>query len=297
MRHPFIHARTTLRRVTGLIAFALGALIPACQPPAPPPAPASPKVETPALVRPFVFGEVRTLHSKVLGQDRVLNILLPDGYSPDSSMAYPVVYMLDGSANEDFVHVASLAQFMATYGMMPKAIVVGIANVDRKHDFTHPTMNDSDKVWVPNSGGSAAFIEFIGDEVEPFITNTYRTNGSRTLIGQSLGGLLGTEILFTRPELFDNFILVSPSLWWDGGSLARKADGWAREHATMSKNVYIAVANNDDMMKKEIDMVRTALKSHAQQPLRWAYVSFPEETHATILHLAVYRAFQWMGGK
>ena len=250
-----------------------------------------------AAVRPFVFGEVRTLRSAILQQDRVLNVALPDGYSPDSAKAYPVIHVLDGSANEDFAHIAGMARFMATYGLMPPAIIVGIANVDRKHDFTHPTRNDSDKVWVPNSGGSAEFIRFIGDEVEPFITKTYKTNGSRTLIGQSLGGLLGTEILLTRPELFDNYILVSPSLWWDDGSLSTRADIWCKEHGDMRKSIYIAVASDDDMMQNDIKRFRTALKAHAHEPLRWAYVEFPEETHATILHLAVYRAFEWMGKK
>ncbi len=251
----------------------------------------------PIAAKPFVFGEVRTVRSAILQQDRELNVLLPDGYSPDSSRGYPVIYVLDGSANEDFAHIAGMAQFMATYGLMPPAIIVGIANVDRKHDFTHPTRNDSDKVWVPNSGGSAAFIRFLGEEVQPFIAKTYKTNGSRTLIGQSLGGLLGTEILFTHEDLFDNFILVSPSLWWDDGSLADRADSWCKEHASTSKSVYIAMASDDDMMRADMDKVRTALKAHAQKPLRWAYVEFPEETHATSLHLAVYRAFEWMGGR
>lgn len=251
----------------------------------------------PAAVKPFVFGEVRMLRSTILAQDRTLNIYLPAGYSPDSTATYPVIYVLDGSANEDFPHIAGLAQYMNMYGSLPPSIVVGIANVDRKHDFTHPTRNDSDKVWVPNSGGSAEFIRFIGDEVEPFIAKTYKTNGLRTLIGQSLGGLLGMEILFTRPELFDNYILVSPSLWWDDGSLSTTADNWCKEHADTRKSVYIAMASDDDMMQDDIDRVRTALKAHAHEPLRWAYVEFPEETHATILHQAVYRAFQWMGGK
>ncbi len=262
---------------------------------APASVPASTKSDA-AAVRPFVFGEVRTLRSAILQQDRVLNVALPDGYSPDSARAYPVIYVLDGSANEDFAHIAGMARFMATYGLMPPAIIVGIANVDRKHDFTHPTRNDSDKVWVPNSGGSAEFIRYIGDEMQPFIDRTYKTNGSRTLIGQSLGGLLGTEILFNRPELFDNYILVSPSLWWDEGSLSTQAGNWCKEHAETRKSVYIAVASDDDLMQEDIDRVRTALKAHAQEPLRWAYVEFPEETHASILHLAVYRAFQWMGG-
>ncbi|MBK8497814.1 MAG: alpha/beta hydrolase [Flavobacteriales bacterium] len=177
----------------------------------------------PTAPEPFVFGEVRTSRSAVLHQDRTLNVYLPDGYSPDSATTYPVIYVLDGSANEDFPHIAGLAQYMNMYDLLPKSIVVGIANMDRKHDFTHPTRNDSDKVWVPNSGGSENFIKFIGDELQPFVEKTYKTNGTRTIIGQSLGGLLATEILLMRQELFDHYILVSPSLWWDNGMLADSA--------------------------------------------------------------------------
>jgi uncharacterized protein len=248
-------------------------------------------------VAPFVYGEVRTIRSEILGQQRVLNVRLPDGYSPDSAMVYPVIYLLDGSADEDFPHIAGLAQFMATYELMPPAIIVGIANVDRRRDFTHPTSNDSDKVWVPHSGGSAEFIRYIADEVQPFITRTYRTNGSRTLIGQSLGGLLATEVLFTRPELFDNYILVSPSLWWDDGSLSTKAASWYEDQGDSNRSVYIAMAGDDDMMTDDVERVRSAFRVNTADSLRWAYVEFPEETHATILHLAVYRAFEWLGGK
>ncbi len=124
---------------------------------------------------------------------------------------------------------------------------------------------------------------------------TYKTNGSRTLIGQSLGGLLGTEVLFTRPELFDNYILVSPSLWWDDGSLSTKAESWCKEHAGADKKVYIAMASDDDMMQDDVDRVQAAFTAHAKAPFRWSYQEFPDETHATVLHEAVYRAFLWKG--
>jgi predicted alpha/beta superfamily hydrolase len=253
------------------------------------------RADTSAGVKPFVLGEVRALHSAVLGQDRTLNVYLPEGYSPDSAATYPVIYVLDGSANEDFPHIAGLAQYMNMYDLLPKSIVVGIANVDREQDFTFPTRNDSDRAWVSDSGGSARFIRFIAEEAQPFVRAHYKTNGKRTIIGQSLGGLLATEILFKRPELFDDYILVSPSVWWDTGSLADSADAWTKAHAMEPKRVFIAMASDDDMMRKEVDKMTAAFQANARPPLRWTYVEFPEETHATILHRAVYRAFEWMG--
>jgi len=246
-------------------------------------------------VAPFVFGEVLSFPSKELGQERALNIYLPDGYA-DSTLSYPVIYVLDGSANEDFPHIAGLAQFMNMYDLLPKSIVVGIANNvrSRYHDFTGSTQSDSDKVWVPTYGGSAAFISYLEKEVEPMVKARYRTSGHSTLIGQSLGGLLGTEILFSKPELFDDYILVSPSLWWNNGALAAQADGWVKQHATLPKRVFIAMTPSDAMMKKQVGQVVKAFQKQAKPPLTFWYVDFPHETHATVLHRAVYKAFELM---
>lgn len=251
-------------------------------------------VLTPDEGQPFVFGIVHELNSIALGQKRTLNIYLPDGYA-DSTLRYPVIYVLDGSANEDFPHIAGLVQFMNMYELLPKSIVVGIANEGRSryHDFTHVTNSDSDKVWIPTGGGSADFITFIEKEVQPFVAMKYRTSGTRTIIGQSLGGLLVMEILFRKPALFDDYIAVSPSLWWDDGSLAESATEWARTHASPPKRMFIAMAADDDWGQPGVDKIVAALHAHPGA-ITWMYEPFPKETHATILHRAAYRAFEWM---
>jgi predicted alpha/beta superfamily hydrolase len=187
---------------------------------------------------------------------------------------------------------------MNMYDLLPKSIVVGIANNGRSryHDFTGPTESDSDKVWVPTYGGSAAFIRYLEKEVEPMVKARYRTSGPATLIGQSLGGLLGTEVLFTKPELFDDYILVSPSLWWNNGALAAQAEAWVKAHPALPKRVFIAMTPSDAMMKKEVDQVVKAFRKLAKPPLTFWYVDFPKENHATVLHRAVYRAFELLNG-
>ncbi len=251
--------------------------------------------QEPAPAEPYVFGVVQKLNSAILGQERVVNVWLPDGYN-DTTATYPVIYVLDGTANEDFPHIAGLVQFMNMYELLPKSIVVGIANIgsSRRRDFTHPTRNDSDLVWIPTGGGSEPFIEFLATELQPFVVEHYRTNGMRTIIGQSAGGLLATEILFKRPEMFDNYILVSPSLWWDSGSLAETADDWANTNARLPKKVFLAMAPDDAMMQDDMDKVVAAFTAHAKAPFQWKFVPFPEESHMTILHRAAYRAFEWL---
>lgn len=113
----------------------------------------------------------------------------------DSAITYPLIYLLDGSANEDFVHVAGVVQFLTMIGAIPASIIAGIANVDRKRDFTFATTVSHDKMYYPATGKAAKFMAFIEKELQPFIQKKYKTNTVTTIIGQSLGGLFATEVL------------------------------------------------------------------------------------------------------
>ena len=118
--------------------------------------------------KPFILGVIDEIYSKELSENRVLNIYLPAGYNKNDTVKYPVIYLLDGSADEDFIHIVGLVQFFSFewINQVPKSIVVGIANVDRKRDFTFPTNIQDDKRKYPTSGHSEPFIEYSG-QTEP----------------------------------------------------------------------------------------------------------------------------------
>lgn len=171
--------------------------------------------------KPFVLGRIIEMQSLVLSEKRILNIYLPDGYDEHDSINYPVIYLLDGSADEDFIHISGLVQFLnfPWVDVLPKSIVVGLANVDRRRDLTYPTTIEKDKSQFPTTGKSEKFMTFIEMELQPYIEKNLKTNASKTIIGQSFGGLFATEVLFKKPYLFNKYIIVSPSLWWDNESL------------------------------------------------------------------------------
>lgn len=239
----------------------------------------------------FVIGKVDTLFSKILGEKRILNIYLPEGYNPDSAR-YPVIYLLDGSADEDFIHVAGLVQFanFPWVNTLPPSVVVGIANVDRRRDFTYPTTIEKDKKDFPTTGGSEKFIAFIEKELQPFIRANYHVSESRMVIGQSLGGLLATEILFKKPELFEQYVIVSPSLWWDKESLLSYDAACLKETFTQEKKIYIAVGKEGKVMEGDARKLFVKLKKAKKLKTDFGY--FGSENHGSILHLAVYRAFE-----
>lgn len=242
---------------------------------------------------PFVLGVVDTIQSMELNEKRVLNIYLPEGYSPDSATAYPVIYLLDGSADEDFIHIAGLVQFtnFPWVNTLPKSILVGIANIDRRRDFTFPTTIEKDKKDFPTTGGSAKFIRFIEKELQPYIENNYKTTSSKMLIGQSLGGLLATEILFKKPTLFSQYIIVSPSLWWDNESLLSiqpkiKALGFHQ-----NTYVYVAAGKEGKIMENDAKKLVALLRAGNPKYLRVLFDYLNDKSHADIFHQAVYNAF------
>ncbi len=251
--------------------------------------------------KPFVLGEIIELQSKILSEKRVLNIYLPEGYNPTDSVKYPVIYLLDGSADEDFIHIVGIVQYdsFEWINQLPKSIVVGIASVDRRRDFTFPTTIQSDKKLYPTTGHSDKFISFIETELQPFIENKYKTTQSKTIIGQSLGGLLETEILFKKPNLFNKYIIISPSLWWDNGSLLNQNAAILNDDFKQQIDIYIGVGKEGltpteipRVMEVDANLLAEKLKESKSKTLNVLFDYLPQEDHATIMHQAVMNAFR-----
>jgi predicted alpha/beta superfamily hydrolase len=244
--------------------------------------------------KPFILGRVVEIESKILSERRTLNIYLPAGYGLTDTARYPVIYLLDGSADEDFVHVAGVVQFLnfPWVGSIPNSIVVGIANVDRRRDFTYPTTIEKDKKDFPTTGKSKNFISFLENELQPFIEENYKTTDSRTIIGQSLGGLLATEILFKKPQLFNKYIIVSPSLWWDKESLLLYQPNVLKQSFINAVSVFIAVGKEGKIMEEDAKKLAGILKNAQRKNITVNFEYFTNENHASILHHAVYKGLE-----
>jgi uncharacterized protein len=261
---------------------------------------ASPKVATD---KPFILGVIDEIQSTELAEKRTLNIYLPEGYNKNDTTKYPVVYLLDGSADEDFIHIVGLYQFNSFewINRVPKSIIVGIATVDRRRDFTYPTTIEADKKRYPTTGHSEKFINFIQKELQPYIEKKYRTTPSKTIIGESLGGLLATEVLLKRPTLFNKYIIVSPSLWWDNGSLLTMKSAMLLPTFNSKTDVYIGVGkeglvpgDNPRVMEVDANLLAEKIKSTKSKSVNVYFDYLPQEDHATIMHQAVFNALRFL---
>ncbi len=253
------------------------------------------------IKKPFILGVIDELPSIELGEKRTLNIYLPEGYKENDTTKYPVVYLLDGSADEDFIHIVGLYQFnsFSWIERVPKSIIVGIANIDRKRDFTFATNVAEDVNKYPTTGRSDKFITFIEKELQPYIERMYKANSFKTIIGQSLGGLLATEILLKHPTLFNDYIIISPSIWWDNGSLLNFKTKVTDKTFSQKMGVYIGVGkeglaptSTPHVMEVEANLLADKLKNSANKNLVVYFDYLPEENHATITHQAVFNALR-----
>jgi len=240
---------------------------------------------------PIVIGQSYALPSATYGGTREINVWLPPGYA-ESGKTYPVLYLLDGGQAQDFHHISGLAQLGTIIGTTRDVIVVGVASVDRRNELALPTEDPELIARYPTQGQSARFRDFLWKEVQPFVEGRFRTNGETALMGESLAGLFVVETFLKEPQLFDAYVAVSPSLWWDGGQLARQAGAHLRDHSNDPRTLILTIADEGGEMQAAMDVLVGNLRQYAMPGVTWDYQPRPTENHATIYHGAALDAFR-----
>lgn len=225
-----------------------------------------------------------------MNETRRINVYRPP--LPDSAkdLALPVLYMLDGGAKEDFLHIAGLVQVSVGNGTMRPFLLVGIENTERRRDMTGPTENPEDKKIAPRVGGSATFRAFIAKELKPEVSRRYRVTNESAIVGESAAGLFIVETLFIQPTLFDTYIAVDPSLWWNNEELAKKAGPRLAKMKNVRATLFLTASGDGNTAP--VQALADALNKHAPKTLQLVYEPMPAEQHATIFHPAALRAFR-----
>lgn len=244
---------------------------------------------------PLAIGETFTVASRVLGEVRRINVYLPAGYAASATARLPVLYMPDGGIGEDFLHVAGLVQVGAGNGTMRPFLLVGIENTERRRDLTGPTSSVEDRKIAPRVGGSAAFRAFLRTELMPLVRERYRTTGETAIVGESLAGLFVVETFFLEPDLFDTYVALDPSLWWNEHRLVDEAGRRLRARDTTAaaggRTLWLASSAEPGIAALTQRLADTLAKA-APPTVRWRHQPLPGEQHSTIYHPAALRAFR-----
>jgi predicted alpha/beta superfamily hydrolase len=257
-----------------------------------------------ATNRSIKIGERFALKSAVLKEERPYWVYLPASYHDKefAPLRYPVLYLLDGDAH--FQSASGVVQFMSENvngnTQIPELIIVGIPNTQRTRDLTptHSTKgyDAKDTQVLGASGGGPNFSKFLKDELIPHIEQNYRTESYRILVGHSLGGLFGVNAFLQNPPLFQAYVAIDPTAWWDDRLLLRSAEQKLHHGGAFKGSLYMALANDppfknfgDPMLwKQSCRELADFFQTNAAPHFNFRFQYFESETHASVPLLALY---------
>jgi len=229
-------------------------------------------------------------------------IKLPRSYSRNKDKTYPVVYLLDGSYA--FQVALGATRFPMNSGKMDEAILVAIGysqgskgSSSRIRDFTPSKAKD----WQLETGKAAQHIDFIAEVVFEYIKANYRINPKqRTLVGNSLGGLFAAHVLFTQPNMFESYIIGSPSVWFDNEYILSQPITKAKQDV----RVYLSVGSKETPEFGEgQDMVTGAnkladkIRQSNDQQVQLEFSIIDGAKHATAFPTTLIQGLDWLYAK
>ncbi len=231
--------------------------------------------------------------SKFVNEDRVITVWTPPIYE-ESKSSLPVLYMPDGGVKEDFPHIANTLAKLIAKNKIPPYNLVGIENTERGRDLTGESkIKEHEKYEIPMTDGAKNFRAFITEELIPEIDKRYRTTNQKRIIGESLAGLFVMETFLLKPESFDFYIAMDPSLWWNGGHLVNNSNELLNNLPNKLTKLWFAGSGAEDI-RKHTNQLSDILANNQLANLKWKYSEESKEKHNTIFRATKDKAMIWI---
>ena len=241
----------------------------------------------------FTIGETFSIYSKVLEEDRPFHVYLPEDYKAEGQ-PITVMYLLDGGSH--FHHTSGIVSFMSKQQLIPNMMVVAIPNTsDRTRDLTPPGVKDErTRQSFPTGGKADSLLAFFERELIPHIDKTYNTSSFRLLVGHSFGGLFAIHTLVNQPELFNAYIAISPSLWWDDQYLVDQTKKRFENDKYFEGFLYMTMGNEGGSMLGGAMKLAALLEEHPAPNFKWDFQLMEEENHGTVPHRSTYDGLEFI---
>jgi predicted alpha/beta superfamily hydrolase len=285
------------------------------------------------------FSPVETfvVHSRYIPHHLRVRVMLPARYRGDT-LKFPVVYATDGDFTFDALKgISHSIQRFDTDA--PRFILVGIGYSDdsplagcmlSRRDMTfpgYPKLSDKPPAVegvlpaeedLNDSCGAEDFQHVIAEELIPTIDTRYPTvPGDRTYFGHSQAGSFGLFTMFTRPELFRNYVISSPGLTLHGESsggvqyenydfVVRRARELIASGRSLSGiKLYMSVGSEEEFEPSFAEwqltssfhrMASLMRDSESMLGLKMTAEEFPGETHLTVWPIAFIHGLQAVFG-
>lgn len=244
--------------------------------------------------------ERHVLSSVETGEDYEIDVWLPKDYQ-ESENRYPVLYICDAEYN--FGAVSYIARRLIKNNEIEPLILVGIAYDTSYEDFYDKRSRDltptestdsSSRGW--QSGGAVTFASFLGNELIPWVNKRFRAlPEDRGICGHSFGGLFASYLLFSQPDLFQRYLIISPSYWYDD----EVSFSFESEHAAVNDDlaarVYLSVgARERSHMVSNVRKMERILRGRAYPGLTLGVSVIEEETHRSVFPFSFTKGLRFL---
>lgn len=252
---------------------------------------------------------VDSLYSSILKEKRSLMVYLPKEFTSkkNSQIKYPVLYVLDGESN--YLAITGMVQYLTEVNgnrIFPKMIIVFVSNTNRTRDLTPYKTRASailPQQMADETGGGETFSRVLENEIIPYIDSKYPTCPYRALVGHSFGGIYALSVLANHPKLFDDYIVLDPSLWYDGGRFSRQILNNLSKARLDDKSLFIGFANTTNeynlnkvltnkasfaVHEKNIIRFCRELKQNKTKSIRFNYQYYPLDDHSSVPFIGIY---------
>jgi len=265
----------------------------------------------------IVIGKVDSVYSTILKEPRKVWVYTPNMKAgiQNPSQRYPVLYLLDGDGHFESV-VGMIQQLSQVNGntIVREMIIVGIPNTDRTRDLT-PTHITSDLPMMDsnstkNTGGGENFTAFIEKELMPHIDSLYPTQPFRVLIGHSFGGLTVMNIITNHTKLFNAYIAIDPSMWYNKEQFLKTTEQKLAAQKYNGTSLYLGIANTMaegmtlEKMKKDtssdtrhirsIFAMDKFIKANTQNGLKYASKYYGDDDHGSVPLISEYDGLRFI---
>ena len=190
------------------------------------------------------------IQSKALNQEREVLIYTPVDYDWRTNEYFNVIYVFDSQNREFFDYTNSIISFLIDGNK--SFIVVGITSpFNEKLDYSRnndllPILEteESKKRYGKYSGNADNFLHFVETEVISYVNSKYRTSNQNIAVGHSLSASFILYSLLQKPNLFQNYIAISPNLAYDDNKLSK--DLIKFDFAKLKKPSFIYLSNANE---------------------------------------------------
>ncbi len=191
------------------------------------------------------------------------------------------------------------------YTETPPGDLVGWA-IGRTRDLTPTNLPELDRYWTRrvsggagrelpvHTGGAAAFLRSIREELIPWVEANYRVSRTdRALAGYSYGGLFTLYALLVSPGTFQRYFAGSPSIEYDHGVLFRLEEQSAAGRTDLPAQLFLTLGGLEgDTALDQLTRLADRLRARHYPSLRLQTQIFPGETHRSCVPAAYSRTLR-----